>query len=299
MPSFCGSCGSPLIGQAGFCGSCGTRAGGAPADRPFAVAAPPAVKPGGGGGSALKIVLIVAGVLFIFGALSVGAMYYTAHHYIKIAEDVTGIKAGDALHSIREAATRDRHDSREAKRDGCLLLSKEEASAILGIEVIKVDGKVNEQQSGEHCDFFIKPGSIEQNLETLKQSTAAVEGDPGSGSKANELPPGSLDMIKNMARTAVETARNGEAPYFGYAVERENGTIVCSALTVAGRLSGVNAVQNQASEPLGVGDQAAMGIGESSLCVVKGSSAVTLDLTQVTSGRTKGIALAKTIVPRL
>jgi hypothetical protein len=42
-----------------------------------------------------------------------------------------------------------------------------------------------------------------------------------------------------------------------------------------------------------------LGIGESRLCVVKGNVAITLDLTQVTGGRAKGIAIAKVIVPRL
>jgi hypothetical protein len=296
MPVFCGSCGSPLTGQAGFCGSCGARAG-APANQPAVAPLPPAAS---SGGSILKVVLVVVGVLFLLGALSLGAMYYTAHRYLKMAEDITGIKAGDAIHSLRDAAAREGHGSREAKRDGCLLLSQAEASAILGIEVIRVDGKPTEQQSGEHCDFFVKPGSVEQNAERVKQSADSVKDDSGSASKADELPPGSLDTIKNMARGAVEASRNGEAPYFGFVVERENGNIVCGALSVASRLSGVGEITEKAdSSPLDVGDKAVMGMGESSMCVVKGGSAVTLDLTQVTSGRTKGIAIAKTIVSRL
>ena len=69
---------------------------------------------------------------------------------------------------------------------------------------------------------------------------------------------------------------------------------------MAGQLSGVAAVsEKEASVPLDVGDRAAMGIGDSRLCVVKGNSALTIDLSQVTDGRTKGIALAKKILPRL
>src|SRR5450432_227828 len=158
MPSFCGSCGSPLGGQAGFCGNCGARAGQAPtAGQPAGVQSPVAARAtsvagtAGTGGSAVKIVLIVVGVIFVFGVLSIAGMYYAAHRYVKMAEDVTGIKAGDVVHSIREAATRNAQGAREAKRDGCALLSKEEASAILGIEVERVDGKPNERESGEHC----------------------------------------------------------------------------------------------------------------------------------------------------
>jgi hypothetical protein len=223
-------------------------------------------------------------------------MYYVAHRYVTMAEDLTGVKAGDVVHSIREAANHSSHDARTEKRDGCLLLTKDEASAILGIEVIKVDGKPDEQQSGEHCSFFVKPGSVEANAGRLKESMDAIRGE--SGSKGDSVPPNVIDVSKNMARGAVEAARNGEAPYFGFAVERENGKIACSALGIANRLSGVDLVGKPA-EPLGVGDQATMGIGESQMCVVKGDVAITLDFTQVTGARSKGIALAKTILPRL
>jgi len=299
MPGFCGSCGAPVSGQVAFCGGCGARTGGAAAGPQVVAATPVAVRSAGGGGSALKIVLVVVGAIFVLGVLAVGGMYYAAHRYIKMAEAVTGISADDALRSIHDAATRDKHGSTGAKRDGCLLLSQAEATAILGIEVIRVDGKPTEQQSGEHCDFFIKPGTIEENEERLKQSTAAIKTETGDA-KDGELPAGSMDMIKNMARSSIEAARNGEAPYFAFTVERENGGIVCGALSVASRLSGVGEISEKAgAQALDVGDKAVMGMGESNVCVVKGGSAVTLDLTQVTSGRTKGVALAKAILPRL
>src|ERR1019366_8566612 len=171
-------------------------------------------------------------------------------------------------------------DARTEKRDGCLLLTKDEASAILGIEVIRADGKPDGQQSGEHCSFFVKPGSVETDAGRLKASVDAIHGE--SGSNGDSVPPNVIDVSKNMARRAVEAEKNGEAPYFG----------------VANRLSGVDLVGKPA-EPLGVGDQATMGIGESLMCVVKGDVAITLDFTQVTGARSKGIALAKTILPRL
>ena len=288
MAGFCGSCGAPLNEQSGFCGGCGARVG-------QQAAASPVAKSPGGGGSALKVVLIVVGVLFVLGAVSLGGMYYVAHRYVTMAEDLTGVKAGDVVHSIREAANHSSHDARTEKRDGCLLLTKDEASAILGIEVIKVDGKPDERQSGEHCSFFVKPGSVELNAGRVQQSIDAIHGESVS---SDSVPSSVFDAAKNMARAAVEAERNGEAPYFGFAVERENGKIACSALGIANQLSGVSQVTTPA-EPLGVGDRATMGIGESQMCVAKGDVAITLDFTQVTGARSKGIALAKTILPRL
>ena len=309
MPSFCGSCGAPIGAQAGFCGGCGARAGAmdAPpisppphAPQPTAAVAPLGAKTASAGGSVVKIVLIAVGVLFVFGAISLGGMYYAAHRYVRMAEEATGLKAGDVVRSIGEAAKRSGQSGREEKRDGCLLLSKEEASAILEIDVIRTDGKVNDQETGEHCDFFVKPGTIEENVERVKASAEAVKDNPASETKPNQLPPGAVDMNKNIARATLEAARNGEAPYFAFTVERQDGKIALQAFKLADRLGGGDlASGGAASAPLGVGDQAAIGMAESRLCVLKDHSAVTLDLTQVTGGRAKGIAIAKAILARL
>jgi hypothetical protein len=250
-------------------------------------------------GSGLKIVLIAVAALFVLGVISVAGMYYAAHRFIKVAEDLTGVKADDVVRSVRESADRGNRPGQTRKRDGCVLLSKAEASEILGLEVVRVDGALNEHTSEEHCDFFVKPGSIAENEEKLNQSVDAVRSAPATDGE--KLPPGAVDMIKNMARGTVEAARNGEAPYFGYTVERENGKLAFTAFGIADRLGygDLSTASGKGAEPLGVGDQAKLGIGESRLCVVKGNVAITLDLTQVTGGRAKGIAIAKVIVPRL
>lgn len=286
MPGFCVSCGSPLGGQSGFCGGCGARAGNASPGPPATTSAPIARKSG-----ALKIVLIVAGVIFLFGVLSVGGMYYAAHRYIRMAEAATGVHTSDVVDSIRDAVKHDSRGAKEPKRDGCLLLTKEEASAILGIEVERVDGKPSEQDRDEHCNFFVKPQSVEQNAEDLKKSLAALKNDS----------PDVADISKTYARGMSEGMGDGKTPYFGFTVERENGKIAYTAFQMARRLSGVDALSDKgtAEPPLDVGDQAIMGIGDSQLCVVKGRYSITLNLTQVTEGRAKGVALARKILPRL
>jgi hypothetical protein len=286
------------MGDPNLAGSAGFALGRRPL-RPLSQRHPPCSPPPtkSSGGTALKIVLVVAGVLFVFGAIAAGGIYYTAHRYVKFAEDVTGVKASDVVNTVREAAKHPSDASSGRKRDGCALLSKDEAAAILGLEVERVDGKPSDQESGEHCDYFVKPGSIEENAEKVKQAAAAIPND--SKSDAGQLPPESIDMIKAMHRGIIEGARNGEAHYFGFSVERENGKIACTALKIATRLGGGDITTSASAEPLGVGDQAVMGMGESRLCVVRGAAAVTLDLSQVTGGRAKGIALAKTILSRL
>src|ERR1700730_10396484 len=229
MTNFCGNCGSPVGEKLGFCGNCGAHAGGVPPHPAMATPAVLAVPAAQRHISGLKIVLIALGVLFFLGVLSVAGVYFTARRYVKIAENVTGVKASDVVSSIHDAATRSTEGAHQTNRDGCLLLSKEEASAILGIEVERVDGKPNERESAEHCDFFVKPESIEQNLEKLKQAADAIKDDPSSPAQPNQLPACAEDMIKTMHRGVIEGAMNGEPPYFGFVVEREDGKIAFTA----------------------------------------------------------------------
>ncbi len=298
MPTFCVACGAPLTGPAEFCGKCGARAGHAPSASSQVTPVPiqPVSKPAGG--SVLKIALIVVGVLFVLGVLSAGGIYYAARSYVKLAENVTGLNAGDVVNSIRDAANHPASSASGSAKDGCALLSKEEASAILGLEVERIDGKPNEHESGEHCDYFVKPETIEENAEKLKQAAAAILPNI-STPQEGQLPPGAMDMIKTMHRGVIEAAGNGEAPYFGFTVERENGKLACTALGIANRLGGGDLVNGGTAEPLGVGDQAVMGMGDSRLCVARGGASITFDLSQVLGGRAKGIALAKTMLPRL
>jgi hypothetical protein len=299
VTGFCGNCGAPLGAQAGFCASCGASARTAAPPYPNPAVMPPPPPTAASGGSGLKIVLIVVAALFVLGVISVAGMYYAAHRFIKVAEEVTGVKADDVVRSVRESADRGDHPRETRKRDGCLLLSKAEASAILGLEVVRVDGTLNEHSSEEHCDFFVKPGSIEENEDRLKKSVDAMGNAPATD--PNKLPPGAADMIKNLARGTEEATRNGDAPYFGYTVEREDGKLTLTAFRIADKLGygDLSSTSGKAAEPLGVGDQAALGLAESRMCVVKGNAAITLDLTQVTGGRAKGIALAKLMLPRL
>jgi uncharacterized membrane protein len=98
-------------------------------------------------------------------------------------------------------------------------------------------------------------------------------------------------MIKAANRGLMEGVGNGEAPYFAFTVERENGKLACAAFKIANRLGGGDIATGGSPQQLDVGDQAIMGMADSRLRVVQGQSAVTLDLSQVTGARPKGIAL--------
>src|SRR3984885_4838578 len=77
--AFCNSCGTTLEAGARFCPKCGASIPMAGAIAPPVAAAPPtpiAPLPVQGGSSALKIILIVIGVIFLLGILGIGTMVF-------------------------------------------------------------------------------------------------------------------------------------------------------------------------------------------------------------------------------
>src|SRR5579863_5631542 len=85
--AFCNSCGTTLEPGARFCPKCGASIpmAGAIAPPPVAAAPPaPVAHPPAQGSSALKIILIVIGVIFLLGILGIGTMVFvvrrTAHN---------------------------------------------------------------------------------------------------------------------------------------------------------------------------------------------------------------------------
>jgi hypothetical protein len=209
--------------------------------------APPA-SADSGGENILKIVLVAVGVLFLFGVIAVGGIYYTALRYVKLPEEATCISAGDVANKIHEAAKRPSHGSSERNPDGCVLLSNDEASAIWGLEVERLDGKPNDPESSERREYFVKPETADENVEETKQAAAVIAN--GSKIDANQLAPDSIYMFKAVNRAGREGARNSKAPYFAFTVEHENGRLGHGDMATGG-----------SSEPLGVGDLNHCGLG--------------------------------------
>jgi len=81
--AFCNSCGAPLNEGTKFCNKCGAAASGAPAAIAQPIApGPPASK---GGSSALKIILIIVGVIVLIGVLGMVTCGIVIHRAIKSA----------------------------------------------------------------------------------------------------------------------------------------------------------------------------------------------------------------------
>ena len=114
MAVFCGSCGTSMTEGTKFCPACGATVAapagiGSPVSTAPASTPAPSTPPSGGG--ALKIVLIVLGILAFLGMLLVGSCFYIGYKVKKAAGDFashskpyTGTKAPCSFVSASEAA---------------------------------------------------------------------------------------------------------------------------------------------------------------------------------------------------
>lgn len=294
MANFCGKCGAPA-GNAKFCLQCGNplQAGqAAVAGGPAAYVAPGSASVGSTlppptarakSGSGLKIILIIFLVLIGLGMAGiVGGYYYVKHRVHQKMVELkarTGIDIPDAIESAKSSKP-----SGE-RRDGCLLLNKEEAQHILGFALARVDGTLTGSQE-EHCDYFADPSA---RVVAKGQMTAALN---AMTSKASQT--GDLSNVENFVKSMGASANNGSVPVLQITVYRGDGKMATGAFNLGNRLMGT-----KPESVVGPWDEAIFGPMYSTLTVRKGNNGVMIDLRQIAHGRAKGIALAKVIAPRL
>ena len=146
MAGFCRNCGSPLADGQGFCTKCGTRvseqtaplASQPPAQPAFPAAAPPpqAAPPSDASGVVpppaleeqplIKILLVVAGLFIFFGIASMAALFYIAQRFHQRAQEI-GLTADS------------HHISKLGGVKVCTLLSKDEVSQALGVQIVRAE----------------------------------------------------------------------------------------------------------------------------------------------------------------
>ena len=227
--------------------------------------------------------------------MSAAGLYYAAHRLVKNVESVTGEgSVGSAMRSVANAAgSASREHGRKEKLDGCLLMMKEEAAEILGVEIIKTNSQPTPNHDGEHCDYFAKPRSVEEDAEKTKESLKALQATKDGPPSDKAI----ADMVKNYSRTMIN-AEGGE-PYFTFTVDRDAGPAGLAGFKMGNALGSAVTGTSSSGELAGLGDDASLGIGESMLCVRKGDVVIILELSQITDGKAKGIAMAKKILSRL
>jgi len=290
MANFCVKCGGALDANASFCRQCGSPV--SEGQPPMQNAAPvynnpPPAAPAAKSGSALKFLLIAFLIFAVLGVAALVGIFYYAKAKVtdKMAEfkEQTGVDVGAAL----EKAARSKPSSGE-RRDGCLMLTKQEAEQILGVPLERVDGGSRSNATEEHCDYYAPAGaakaSSEQAAERLKEL-----GKSGSG-KSDEL---NLKGIEGVVKSMGASMNDGTTPIMVVTIYRGDAQIAITGLNLGTALGGM-----RPEKVPGPWDEATMGPLNSLMTVRKGDNGFMIDLRQLPEGREKGLEIAKTIVEK-
>ena len=246
----------------------------------------------------MKKVLIIAAVLFVVvGIMATAGLIYVGYRVKNRIEKQAAALRPDA--SRPSAAIVAAAEAPVRHVVACSLLSKEEASQILGVAVERTQAK---EETGEStCQYFVKARSQQERMASVANAFGAIAkggATPEPEVKANEAykigrQTGMDDLVKGIGGLATPA----DAPYLAVTVSWENARQAMSILKAA---IGVNSAGVKTTEDLaGIGEEALMGPVDSFLAFVKGQTEVQIDLSQVPKGRDKGVAIARTIAPRL
>lgn len=265
MASFCSNCGFPIGENIGFCSKCGARQ---------AAAAAPAK-----GGSALKIVLIVVGILMFFGVAAVGGLLYVAHR-VKQAVVAEAESHGVDLTPIRASSSSSAKDHKKV----CDFLSNQEVSQILGEPI---DRSGVEDLS---CIYYAPPGVgsklAQENMGDLIHQAQSGQNQPADVTK----------MLQKLAGSTVG-AEQGEPPMLILGIDYDGGP-QWAALQASSAIFGGIPGANISTPVPGLGDRA-MRMVPLGLNVLKGSTVIRIVPGPVPGADAKSIAIARAVLERM
>jgi hypothetical protein len=304
---FCQSCGAQLAGA--FCTKCGARSSQAPPPSPYAPPAPPpqyvtpsryahSLPPGGKSGAGLKILVVVLVILGLTGVLAIGGIWFALHKVKQAAVD-NGIDLNSFSETRRGAAR---------QFDACALLTKEDLSQILNLNVERAEGDGRSTHST--CRYF-SSGAQQRALEEAAAAKNKLEEDTKAGnSKADQT--AVINDLGNMIRGVTGAA--------GPALGETNGLLLTIGIdsedakaAMAGFKLGVGltgAIVMKGADPeskttmireelKGIGDEAISGPLLSIFMFRKGDVSVQVDARLLPGGSGAQIAIAKRIVSKL
>lgn len=130
--------------------------------QPATPAASPAPSVGAKKGSPLvKIVIAVVAVIFVFGAVAIGGVYYVVY---RVKEKVQEVKA-EVIGGSPSAASKGSENN--SNSDACRLLSKEDVGNAIGVEIVATEA------SDGGCAYLAQGNSADM---TAKHAALMVKG---------------------------------------------------------------------------------------------------------------------------
>jgi hypothetical protein len=178
MPTFCGKCGLPVAEGGRFCPKCGAPASEAATTGPWSAGTPAGTSPSFSPGTTVSVsravstspapaapkpmsagvkLLIAAVVIIFLGAgVAVAGMAYAAHRVSQKFHEIASDRVDSASPSGTSAS---RSSASHFSGDPCRLLSKQDVSAAIGVEIVRTeaaDGACNFYAKGDQAEMSAK-----------------------------------------------------------------------------------------------------------------------------------------------
>ena len=299
---FCQSCGAPVTGA--FCTKCGARANQPPAytappppppPMPYAPPQyrqplPPAVKTGAG----LKILFVVLAVLGVLGMMGIAGVWFAWHKAKQVA-----MAQGIDLNGLTET-----HRGPIRRLDACALLTKDDLSQILSLDVERAEG--TGKSSHSTCRYY-SSGAQQRAQDEAAAARKKLEDESRSGAPGDQAE--RARDVGNLIRGITGASGvAGDSPMLTIEIESGNAKATMAAFKLAMGVTGV-AMKSQGGsggapnvvheDVKGVGDEAMFGPLLSLSMFRQGDVAVQIDGRLLPGGRETQIAIAKRIFSRL
>jgi hypothetical protein len=255
MPNFCVKCGSPLSGGP-FCVKCGADARGtAPSAQPQSPSSAPqppsaqvdrATTPTSKSGMSAVAKLGIAAVVIIFvgGAAAAGGLYYVAHRVSQTIHQAADRVIGSSSDSSDESSSTVRPRSEGGSMgDVCRLLSKEDVSHAIGVEI------VHTQPVDNGCTYIAKGTQADMSAKHVTAMIAARGADKQTQQTIQKFAGGMFNVFQSQ-KPASEQDTSGEVPVFSFSVDQnaaeEQMRLNAKGLSILGDMQGLPGIGDQA-----------------------------------------------------
>ena len=306
MAKFCVKCGAPL-GAGPFCVKCGadmhSLAESAQPQSPFPAAqpTPPKTAPsssavsGKQGMSTLaKLGIAAVAIIFVGGAAGAVGVYYVAHRVSQkihqTADGILGSSSDSSAPSHGEGAGSGESESGRSATSGtigdtCRLLSKDEVSKAIGVEIIRTE-------PGDNACSYIAKGD---EADMLAKHATAMTASRGADKKTQQMLQtfaGGMFKQFQSEQPQSEMAKAGEVLVFNFSVDQhaaeEQMRLNAKGLSMLGDTQGLP----------GIGDQAFVS-ADGVIMVRKGKSLIRVMYVTCPCGTKEVVPLAKKLADSL
>jgi len=241
MSNFCVKCGSPLSGGP-FCVKCGADSRNlvSPAQvqpskplseqvqvpqptqiTPATVGPSTSVPPKQGMSALAKLGIAAVAIIFVGGAAGVAGVYYVAHRVSqKIHQATDGILGSDSISGTtpHDDSGPGRSESGRSAEGGtmgdvCRLLSKQDVSKAVGVEIVRTESKDN------GCSYMAKGTQQEMTAKHVR----AMIADKGADKKTQEIAEkfaGGIFNALQAEKPASEQDTSNEVPVFVFSLDQ-------------------------------------------------------------------------------